>query len=111
MQSSECDPYQIAVREEPSRDVLVLGGVLDLNAAFQVHSEAIRLLDRSQDLVLDWSDAEYVSSSVIQILLALRTELNLRKRTLTVGADNPEVRTLLEWSGLSPHFVMAGPCE
>jgi anti-anti-sigma factor len=58
----------------------------------------------AHEVAIDWSEAEHVDASVLQVLLALRKLLADRRLPLVVDQDNSKVRGYLKLSGLSEYF-------
>jgi len=64
----------------------------------------------SQNVAVDWEQAEHVDACMLQVLLALRNCLVQQGLSLSVTMDNPAVREYLRLAGLSEFFpVHSGP--
>jgi anti-anti-sigma factor len=59
-----------------------------------------------KDLMVDWKEAEYVDTSVLQVLLAVSKVLPGRGFSLGVVNDSATVRHYLEIAGLSDEFPL-----
>jgi len=105
--TSPQDLFQVAVRPGGLRDLLVLTGQVDLDAAAQLRGQAVELAARARPVEIDWSGAEHVGPSAVQVLLALAAAMTAGGHTLEVRSDNPRVRGFLELAGLASHFPMA----
>ena len=102
--SQEQDRFAISLQPGKSFDLLVLTGQIDMSAAPYLHQEAIQVAAGLRPVQIDWSRAEQVCPSAVQVLLALAAVLSGHGQTLEVRADNPRVRAFLEIAGLSGHF-------
>lgn len=98
------ESFQIELHDSEAFDVLWLAGNLDVSAVLRLHTEAKRIAAGTNDVVIDWSHAEYISASAIQVLLCLSAVLKRVGRSLTVSSDNPTVRRFLELAGVSDPF-------
>ena len=87
-----------------SRNLLVLVGQIGLDATAQLRDEAEHLAASARHVDVDWREAESLTASCLQVLVALAISLSERGQTLRVTADNPEIRRSLELAGLSERF-------
>ena len=101
---TESAAFRIEVRAGDTHNLLVLAGLIGLDAAPQLRDEAERLAARSEDVAIDWRDVEHVGAAAMQVLLALGTALSGSGRKLYVVADNAGLRGYLELAGLSGSF-------
>ncbi len=99
--------YEIRTEERGLRNLLVLTGQVGPDAANRLRAEAERLAAGAGAVDLDWREAEMLSASSLQVLVALKISLSKRGRTLQVSGDNPNLRRLLDLAGLSSMF----PCR
>ncbi len=102
-----CEPpdlFRVEVGQLESRDLLLLAGQINLDAAARLRDEALRVVASARAVGVDWRQAEYVSASAVQVLLALGAALAARGLPLEVAGDNPGVRRSLELAGLSGRF-------
>jgi anti-anti-sigma factor len=107
--SVEDELFHVGLHPSASRDVIVLAGMINLDAARQLCDAALRTLAGGREIAVDWSGAMHVSAGALQVLLALGTALHARGLVLSVTGDNPGVRRTLELAGLSRLFPVAGP--
>ncbi len=68
--------------------------------------DKLALAQLAHDVAIDWSEAEHVDASVLQVLLALRKLLAEHSLALMVDKDNAKVRSYLKLSGLSDYFPL-----
>jgi anti-anti-sigma regulatory factor len=68
--------------------------------------EKLALAQLVHDVAIDWSEAEHVDASVLQVFLALRKFLGEHGLALLVDKDNVKVRSYLKLSGLSEYFPL-----
>ncbi len=106
--SSSAKPFQIEVVEQEGQNLLVLSGSIDLSAAPQLLAASLKSVEGSVGIAVDWSAADYVHVSSLQILLCLRSALARNGRTLRITGDSPTVRGFLELAGLSTLFAAEG---
>jgi anti-anti-sigma regulatory factor len=98
--------FRVESRPLGSRDLLVLAGQIGPDAAGPLYRQAEQLATITGGVDLDWREAEAVSGSCLQVLLALGIALSERALTMRVSGDNPQIRQSLELAGLSSRF----PC-
>ena len=103
--------FHVELRTSESRDVLVLTGDVNLDAAHQLCAASLQGLAGRREVAVDWTGASRVGAGALQALLALSTALQARGRGLSVVGDNPCVRHMLELAGLTRHFPIAGPAR
>jgi anti-anti-sigma factor len=80
--------------------VLKLQGSCRADAARQL-LEQILQLTMTQNVLVDWEQAEHVDTCVLQVLLTLQRHLGQRGFSLSVAKDNSAVREYLQLAGLS----------
>ena len=101
--------FRVETQARESGNLLVLAGQIGVDAAAQLLDEAELLAANAGDVGVDWREAETVTASSLQLLLALGVSLAERGQTLRVTGDNPNVRRLLELAGLSARFPAGRP--
>ncbi|TAM99543.1 MAG: anti-sigma factor antagonist [Rhizobiaceae bacterium] len=101
-------PFRLTVVEQPAHHLIELAGMLGLEAAAPLRDEARCLVQSRKNVAIDWSAAEHVGASALQVLLALQKSLEADGRKLSVAADNASVRRYLELAGLSGYFRQEG---
>lgn len=100
--------FHVELRPSARRDVLILEGAINLDAARQLHDAALQALAGGREVAIDWSQARHVSAGAVQVLLALGVALHARGSVLPVTGENVNVRRMLEPGGLSRLFQPAG---
>jgi anti-anti-sigma factor len=93
----------IAVRTEQAgrSTIMSLSGELDLVSAPRLRNAIASLRGESIDVVVvDLADLTYIDSVGIGLLVASRRRLDAEGRTFTVRNPAPQVRRLLEITGL-----------
>ena len=105
------DLFRLAVQPCGSHDLLVLAGQINLDAAMQLREEEVRLAAAGRSLEVDWSRADHVGVSAIQVLLCLSGALASHGGSLRIHGDSPRVRRFLQVAGLSDRFAPAKPEE
>jgi anti-anti-sigma factor len=97
-------PHESVSQPACAGSVLTLTGSMDLAAAERLQREVVQWLEGEGPVWLDWSQAEYLSAAVIQVLLAFEASLARRGRDLQVSADQEDIRRYLELAGVSGKF-------
>ena len=114
----------MVIMEQPGLSLLDEDGRMIVKIEGNARVETAMLLKQSlaqtpaaREVAIDWSAAEHVDASVLQILLALRKSLAERGLPFMVDKDNLKVRGYLKLSGLSEYFpvrdrpAQAAPAE
>ncbi len=85
---------------EGNKLTVAIEGRLDTTTAPQLEEEFKASLDGVQDLVLDFSKLEYISSAGLRVLLSAQKQMNkVGKMTLT--NVSPEIMEIFEVTGFS----------
>lgn len=97
--------------EQPGLCLLDENGQMIVKIEGNARVETAALLKQSlaqtqtaSGVAIDWSAAEHVDASVLQVLLALRNSLAEHGLPFVVDKDNLQVREFLRLSGLSEYF-------
>ena len=99
---------QVSLIETEGRWQLRLTGPLEPSIAESAYAAALQAAASDGDVGLDWSQAEYLSAPVLQILLALGDGLRRRERRLVVSAGNGAIQQYLELAGVADSFPPIG---
>jgi anti-anti-sigma factor len=88
---------------KPDVPLVVLGGEHDLESAPHVEHAAAEALLRCSHLIFDLSEAQFIDSSIINLLVQLRNEANEQNRrfNLVIGTA-PSVDAALAASPAAP---------
>jgi len=95
---------QIEISSAGEKCVLRLRGILGPAEAEALRQAALDACGQATGVVVDWSAAEQIDSSVVQVLLALRTGLSATGRPFATTAAPPGVRTYLQNGGFGDLF-------
>ena len=92
-------------RPADSTAVAVFSGEHDLATKRQVHELLISLVDDNELVVADISEAEFIDSSILHVLLETKKEAEARGRTFRLQLGTADiVRTAIKASGLDKVF-------
>lgn len=81
--------------------VISLAGSLDAFTADQVRSTILRLFDEGQQVVLDMSGVQFMSSSGVRVLLEMLKRSRETGGDLRLAGTQPGVQNTLEISGMA----------
>ncbi|HEY2330746.1 MAG TPA: STAS domain-containing protein [Acidimicrobiales bacterium] len=95
--------FSVATNGEPG--VFDLRGDLDLDTA-KVLDEVMIVADPNQTVVLDLSDLAFVDSSGLRVLIQVRRRIIDTGAHLVLRQPRPNVRRVLEVSGLDSVFTV-----
>jgi anti-anti-sigma regulatory factor len=101
----------VRLRTSGATCVIEFTCVVDVQAAGELQREMLAFGITGGDVTLDWSKAERVDLSVIQLLLAFRAAPLSAGRAFWVSGDNPNIREYLRIAGLSCHFPEKAPVQ
>ena len=91
---------------EGSKLTVAVEGRLDTTTAPQLEEEFKNSLEGVQDLVLDFSKLDYISSAGLRVLLSAQKQMNkVGKMTLT--GVSPEIMEIFEVTGFSDILTFA----
>lgn len=104
-------PVHFAITQTDQGDAIALhiAGELDVLTAPKLAAEANGILRRStQDVIIDLSQANFIDSAGLQILLGIHRRLTGASRKLTVECDEGPVRRVIELARLEETFGVVG---
>ena len=85
--------------------IVKLTGSLDTNTSRQADEFLIKLVESDQtNLLLDFSDLDYISSSGLRILLSMNKKLKLLNGEMRIFGMNPIVKEVFDISGFNMIF-------
>ncbi|MCR5603410.1 MAG: STAS domain-containing protein [Lachnospiraceae bacterium] len=91
---------------EGSKLTVAVEGRLDTTTAPQLEEEFKNSLEGVEDLVLDFSKLDYISSAGLRVLLSAQKQMNkVGKMTLT--GVSPEIMEIFEVTGFSDILTFA----
>ena len=91
---------------EGSKLTVAVEGRLDTTTAPQLEEEFKNSLEGVEDLVLDFSKLDYISSTGLRVLLSAQKQMNkVGKMTLT--GVSPEIMEIFEVTGFSDILTFA----
>ena len=97
--SDDLTPVSIERRDGESL-ALVLSGDVDIYCAAALRESAETLLQEQADIVVACEGLSHLDTSALQVLLALRRELNLRGRSLRLSGVSSAVAGILQLAGV-----------
>lgn len=88
------------IQKDSGRVTVYADKRIDANTAPQFAAEMEKVLDGAEDLTLDFSDLEYISSSGLRaVLLAVKTMA--RQGDMRIVGVNKDIYTILETAGFT----------
>ena len=90
---------------------VVLEGSIDGKTAPQIREELSPTLQQTQNLVIDMSQVDYLSSAGLRLLLLLYREITARKGKLFLLRVSPEIRTVMSHTVFLSFFTLADSQE
>lgn len=84
-----------------------LEGRLDTTTSPELHAELIPAIDGTHDVVLDFSQLEYVSSAGLRVLLAAQKQSAAQGTDLTIRGANDEIMEIFEMTGFIDILTIA----
>lgn len=94
----------VAVIDRDEKPVLVLQGAIDLFKVDELYQAAHALLERGEDVGLEWERAEGLDTAALQILLTLRKGLHEKGKKLHPSALSPQLEKYLGLAGFAGEF-------
>ena len=80
---------------------VALSGRLDTTTAPVLEKELKESLNGIEELVLDFSSLDYISSAGLRVLLSAQKTINAAKGTMVVSGANDIVKEIFEVTGFS----------
>lgn len=96
---------EIATSEENGKVRLSLSGRLDTTTAPQL-DEALRALEASSDIALDFTDLEYLSSAGLRVLLSAQKRTTASGGALRICNANESTLEVFEITGFSDFLTL-----
>ena len=79
---------------------VTVSGRLDTTTAPQLEAEMKDALDDVKELVIDFSDLDYISSAGLRILLAIQKKMN-KQGSMLVKGSNETIKEIFEVTGFT----------
>jgi anti-sigma B factor antagonist len=98
---------KVTTLSEPSVTRVELQGSIDGKTAPQIRDELSAALQQVQNLILDVSRVDYLSSAGLRLLLLLYREITARNGKLVLLGVSPEIRTVMSHTGFLSFFTLA----
>ena len=95
----------VNIVEREGKRAIVLQGAADIFFAADLRQAALELLEGGEDIPVYCEKLERLDTSTLQILLALRRELEQRGKKLSVIALPSEPTRLVGLAGLTSHLI------
>jgi anti-sigma B factor antagonist len=109
---SGLDELRISVTAGPAHTLITLAGECDLHTGRQLRDVLTSEVSRgAQRMILDLSGLNFMDSTGMQVLLSVRTVLNVRGGTLSVVAPQPVVARILELTGADQYIPVYSNLE
>ena len=107
--TDDLPPFSVSVMETPEGPVVMPHGELDMATADEAEQVALALVTSEQpSLTIDLSDVTFCDSAGVNALVRLRKVCHEAGGKLTVSNPRPNVRQVLDLSGLT-EFLSVTP--
>lgn len=101
------EQLQVEVRQEADRVILALTGELDIASAPLLQGAVERAnLDSRELVVLDLDGLEFIDSTGLRVILAVRKLCAERGQELAITRGSQQVERLLAVTGVADHLKM-----
>ena len=106
------DELRISVTAEPTHTLVTLAGECDLHTGRQLRDVLTSEVSRgTRRMILDLSELTFMDSTGMQVLLSVRTVLNVRGGILALVAPQPVVARILQLTGADQYIPVYGSLE
>ena len=106
------DELRISVTTEPAYTLVTLAGECDLHTGRRLRDVLTTEVSRgARRMILDLSGLSFMDSTGMQVLLGVRTVLNVRNGTLSLVAPQPVVARILELTGADQYLPVYGSLD
>ncbi len=85
--------------QDGSRLTIALSGRLNTSTAPQFEEELSSSIEEVSELVLDFSDLDYISSAGLRVVLSAQKTMNRKRGSMVVRAAKPEILEVFEMTG------------
>lgn len=97
----------IASTKRENATVIFLEGSIDGKTAPIVRDELRLLLEKADDVVLDMSKVDYLSSAGLRLLLLVYREFVAKNKKLILAGMSPEIEEVMSYTGFLSFFRLA----
>ena len=108
MRSNSVSCYTNAIPHKKAKgailEPIVLTGPLDQYAAETLKDRALAFLEADGDAILDFSDVDRMHAASLQVLVALKKDLEPKGRNVVLRGVESQVRELFRISGTEGFF-------
>jgi len=87
---------------------IVLTGYLDQYAAEELKARVLPLLDEQGDVIFDFTEVDRMHAASLQVLLALKKEIEPNQRAVVLNGIEEPMRNLLRLAGTEDLFQFSG---
>jgi anti-sigma B factor antagonist len=92
---------------DPRAPCVELEGSIDGRTAPQIRQELSSSVPQAQNLIIDMTRVDYLSSAGLRLLLLVYREITARKGKLVLVGVSPEIRTVMSHTGFLAFFTLA----
>jgi anti-anti-sigma factor len=106
------DELTISVTAEPAYTLVTLAGECDLHTGRQLRDVLTSEVSRgARRMILDLAGLAFMDSTGMQVLLGVRTVLNVRGGTMALVSPRPVVARILELTGADQYIPVYDSLE
>lgn len=95
----------VSIAEREGKRAVVLQGAVDIFFAADLRQAALALLEGGEDVAVDCEKLERLDTATLQILLALKKELEQRGKKLRMTELRSEPARFVGLAGLTNHLL------
>ena len=92
---------EIITKAEGSALTVKVSGRMDTTTAPQLEAALKEQMGNTEELILDFSDLEYISSAGLRVLLSAQKRMNARGGSMRVTGANEIVKEIFDVTGFS----------
>ncbi len=96
-----------------TRNILKASGRLDAGTSGVFEEKLMGIIEEGKEILVDFTELKYVSSSGLRVLLMAAKKLSASKRNLTIFGMQEHIKEVFDISGFTSLFniVQANPYE
>jgi anti-sigma B factor antagonist len=99
---------KVQVSEEDNISTVSLEGSIDGKTAPLVKEELRPTLDKAENVILDMSKVDYMSSAGLRLLLLIYREFTAKSGKLVLVGVSPDIQSVMSHTGFLNFFKLAG---